>query len=201
MINPQWLELPMSRTNFHDPKDVPIEVRLYDKRHTNTEELQLRTRLGMASRDTTGELKLRSFRHPSLGKTYLFAWRFILNENILFRLTISYYKPFFCFCVLCSNNCPKIKFTDKKWSDLCNLYKKSVFFFFNFVKENIFLLFFAEFEYLMFYKNIVKISEKSNEQNLKICLQVIYPIDFCIVCVHFYYGEKWKYLIFRNQCL
>ena len=29
----------------------------------------------------------------SLGKTFL-AWRFILNENILFLLTISYQKPF-----------------------------------------------------------------------------------------------------------
>ena len=30
MINPQWLELPMSRTNFHGPRDVrAIEVRLY----------------------------------------------------------------------------------------------------------------------------------------------------------------------------
>ena len=30
MINPQWFELPMFRTNFHDPKDVrAIEVRLY----------------------------------------------------------------------------------------------------------------------------------------------------------------------------
>ena len=30
MINPQWLELPISRTNFHCPKDVrAIEVRLY----------------------------------------------------------------------------------------------------------------------------------------------------------------------------
>ena len=30
MINPQWLELPMSRTNFYGPKDVrAIEVRLY----------------------------------------------------------------------------------------------------------------------------------------------------------------------------
>ena len=30
MINPQWLELPMSRTNCHGPKDVrAIEVRLY----------------------------------------------------------------------------------------------------------------------------------------------------------------------------
>ena len=31
MIIPQWLELPMSRTNFHGPKDVwVIEVRLYE---------------------------------------------------------------------------------------------------------------------------------------------------------------------------
>ena len=30
MINPQWLELPMSRTIFYGPKDVrAIEVRLY----------------------------------------------------------------------------------------------------------------------------------------------------------------------------
>ena len=30
MIKPQWLELPMFRTNFHGPKDVrAIEVRLY----------------------------------------------------------------------------------------------------------------------------------------------------------------------------
>ena len=26
--------------------------------------------------------------------TSLFAWRFVLNEDILFRLTISYQKPF-----------------------------------------------------------------------------------------------------------
>ena len=30
MINPQWLELPMSRTNFHGPKDArAIEIQLY----------------------------------------------------------------------------------------------------------------------------------------------------------------------------
>ena len=30
MINPQWLELPMSQTNFYGPKNVrAIEVRLY----------------------------------------------------------------------------------------------------------------------------------------------------------------------------
>ena len=45
MINPHWFELPMSRTNFHGPKDVrAIEVRLYvriQSRHTqSTDELQ-----------------------------------------------------------------------------------------------------------------------------------------------------------------
>ena len=31
MINPHWLELPMSRTIFYGPKDVrAIEVRLYE---------------------------------------------------------------------------------------------------------------------------------------------------------------------------
>ena len=35
MINPQWLEPPMSRTNFHGPKDVrAIEVRLYIENFT-----------------------------------------------------------------------------------------------------------------------------------------------------------------------
>ena len=30
MIKPQWLELPISRTYFHGPKDVQaIEIRLY----------------------------------------------------------------------------------------------------------------------------------------------------------------------------
>ena len=41
----------------------------------------------------------------SLGKTF-FAWRFILNENILFWLTISYQKPFvFSVSVFCSQIC------------------------------------------------------------------------------------------------
>ena len=36
MINPQWLELPMSRMNFHGPKDVrAIEVWLYMHRGLN----------------------------------------------------------------------------------------------------------------------------------------------------------------------
>ena len=49
----------------------------------------------------------------------------------------------------------------------------------------------------MFHNNIVKISEKWNKRNLlKIGLQITYPTDFCIICINFYYGKKWKYLIF-----
>ena len=63
-----------------------------------------------------------------------------------------------------------------------------------FILVNIFLLFFAEFELLMFHNNIVKISEKLNKQNLsKICLQVTYPSNFCIIFIQFYNGKKWKY--------
>ena len=51
-----------------------------------------------------------------------------------------------------------------------------------FVLESIFLLFFAKFELVMFYNNIAKISEKLNKWNmLKICLQVTYPTNFCII--------------------
>ena len=50
-----------------------------------------------------------------LGKT-VFAWRFILNENILFWLTISYQKPFvFPVSVFCSQVVTlKLKFYSKK---------------------------------------------------------------------------------------
>ena len=36
MINPQWLELPMTQTIFYGPKDVQaIEVRLYIEKNTS----------------------------------------------------------------------------------------------------------------------------------------------------------------------
>ena len=48
----------------------------------------------------------------------------------------------------------------------------------------------------MFHNNIVEISEKLNKQNLlKICLQVTYTTDSCIICILIYNGQKWKYLI------
>ena len=62
-----------------------------------------------------------------------------------------------------------------------------------FVEENIFLVFFAEFKSSMFHNNIVKISEKLNKRKLlKIGFQVTYPTDFCIICLHIYYGKKMK---------
>ena len=132
----------------------------------------------------------------SLGKTF-FAWRFILNENILFWLTISKQKPFvFSVSVFCSqiftvklNLRPKIGLT----------YAISIvkWFFRSFCLRKYFLLFFAEFKLLMFHNNIVKISEKLDKWNLlKICLQITYPTDFCKIHIHFYYRKKWKYLIF-----
>ena len=50
-------------------------------------------------------LNMPTVLSTSLGKTF-FAWRFILNENILFWLTISYEKPFgFSLSVFCSQMC------------------------------------------------------------------------------------------------
>ena len=114
--------------------------------------------------------------------TFYFEWKyFVLIDHILSE-TIC----LFCFCVLFSNMYPNINFRAKNWSDLCNLYNKVIFFFFNFCLRDFFFLFFAEFELLMFRSQIVKISEKLNKRNLlKICLQVTYPSDFCIICIRF----------------
>ena len=132
----------------------------------------------------------------SLGKTF-FAWRFILNKNILFWLTISYQKPFvfsvsmFCFQIF------TLKLNLRSKVGLTYAFSIVKWFFFNFCLRQYFLLFFAEFELLMFHNNIVKISENLNKGNLlKIWLQVTYPTDFCMILLHFYYGKKWKYLIF-----
>ena len=55
----------------------------------------------------------------------------------------------------------------------------------------------------MFHNNIVKFQKKLNKRNLlKICLQVAYSKDFCIICILFFYEKKWKYLILfkTNDC-
>ena len=70
-----------------------------------------------------------------------FAWRFILNENILFCLTISYQKSIvFPVSVFCSQICTlKLNLWPKNWSDLCISVVK--WFFFNFCLRKYFYYF------------------------------------------------------------
>ena len=60
-------------------------------------------------------------------KDFFFAWRFILNENILTDHILSETICLLCYCVLFSNMYPKIKFIAKNLSDLCNFYRKVIF--------------------------------------------------------------------------
>ena len=47
MINPQWLELPISRTNLNGPKDVRgIEVRLYTQRSSTSTSASAQSDMG-----------------------------------------------------------------------------------------------------------------------------------------------------------
>ena len=132
----------------------------------------------------------------SLGKMFFclafyLQWKYFVLIDYILSETIC----LFCFCVLFSNMYPKIKFIAKSWSDLCNFYGKVIFW--NFCLSKYFLISFAEFELLMFHNNIVKISEKLNKQNLlQNCFQFIFPTNFCIIFIHFYYGKKGKYWIF-----
>ena len=89
----------------------------------------------------------------------------------------------------------KIKFITKNWSDLCNFYSKAIVL--NFCPRKYFLLFFADFESLMFHNNIVKISEKLNKQNLlKIYLPSYLPYEFLHNYHSFVLWEKVKILDF-----
>ena len=87
------------------------------------------------------------FKYPdsstSLGETFL-AWRFILNENtvVLIDHILSETICLFCFCVLFSNMYPKIKFTAKIWSDLCNYLTYVKWFVLEFLSENFFFVFY-----------------------------------------------------------
>ena len=104
----------------------------------------------------------------------------------------------FCSCVLFSNIYPKITFTAKNWSDLYNLYSKV--FVWNFVWENIFFPFLAEFWIIdvsqQYYENFRKNECAEPVELLNIYLQVTYPTDFCIICINFCYGKNENILLF-----
>ena len=208
--------------------------------------------------------------------SFYFKWKhFVLIDYILWEIICL-----FCFFVLFSNINPKIKFTAKSWSDLCNFCSRVILFFIFipchtivagyygftldvhvFVSQSVsrtsvrlsifhfwmitwvnidgfspnlvcalilwrsglgwlmgeFCQIFTELRahdtimawyyslmfllpkkiyftwlcwtwLLMSHNNILKISEKLNHQNLlKICLQVTFPTNFCIICIHFFF--------------
>ena len=100
----------------------------------------------------------------------------------------------FCFCVLFSNIYPYIKFT-KFTTEIGLTYAVSIVKWWGFFCLRKYrLVFFAAFKLWIFDNSIVKISENMNKRNmLKICLQITYPKDVCIICIHFYYGKKWQH--------
>ena len=120
-----------------------------------------------------------------------FAWHFILNENILFSLTISYQKPFvFSVSVFCSQICT-LKF-NLQWK-IGLIYAISIvkwFFGFFFFSEDFFtfLHWIWIIDVLQYYcENFRKIEPAE--------LQVTYPTAFCIIHIHFYHGEKRKIIV------
>ena len=79
----------------------------------------------------------------------------------------------------------------KSWSDLCNFYSKVIFW--NVCLRKYFLIFFAEFELLMFYNDIVKISEKLNKWDwLKILAPSYLPYRLLHDLASFLLCEKVK---------
>ena len=146
-----------------------------------------------------GRLFLLSLHHSEgLFFFFLLAWRFSLNENILFWLTLSYMyqKPFvfsasmLCFQIfLILNLRPKIGLTYAisivKWYFL--YFCLSKYFYFSLLNLN----------YWCFTTILWNFSENIEQVELVENLpQITYPTGFCIIFIHFYYGKKWKYLMF-----
>ena len=121
---------------------------------------------------------------------FYFKWKyFVLIVQILLETICLIH-----FCVLFSNNYPKIKFMAKHWSDQCKFYSEVIFE--SFVWENICYLSLLSLHYWCFTTLLWKFQNNWSVGNLlKLCLQVTYPAGFCIICIRFCYGKKWKYLI------
>ena len=117
---------------------------------------------------------------------FYFKWKyFVLVDHILSE-TIC----LLCFCALFSNIYTKIKVTAISWSDLCYFYSKVIFW--KFCLRKYFLLFFAEFELLTFYNNIVKISENLNKWNVENLAPSHLPYRFLHDLASFLLWEKVK---------
>ena len=131
---------------------------------------------------------------------FYFKWKY------LFWMTISYQKPFvFSVCVFCSQICTlKLNLWPKIGMTYAISIVKWFFFFKFFIKKRV-------FKFLCRIR-IIDVSQQYCENYRKIehvelvgnLLPSNLPYRFLHNhCIHFYYGEKWKYLIFffKNQWL
>ena len=84
----------------------------------------------------------------------VFSWRFILNENVLFWLSIilSGTICLFYFCALFQIFTVKLILRRNMGLTLCNFYSQLDFFLIN---KDYFVLFFTDFKLLMFHNNIL----------------------------------------------
>ena len=141
-----------------------------------------------------------SFRHhSSIGKTFFvclffFFFAFYFKWNLFFFFFFLFFCFFvfffFCFRVLLSNIYPKIKFTAKTWSDLLWIS----------IKTEYILLFFVEFELLMFHNNIVKNSENWTSRTCGKSASKLPTLQISALFPFFsYYGKKWKYYITKKK--
>ena len=128
----------------------------------------------------------------SLGKK-IFVWRFILNENILFWLTISYQKIFvFSVSVFCSRIFTiKLNLRIKR-----NFYSKVNFFF---LSKKIFFIFLCWILIIdVCHNNIVKNSEKMNKRNFRKYASKLPTLQISYNLQSFLLWEKEEYLIFEK---
>ena len=89
----------------------------------------------------------------------------------------------------------RIKFKTKHWSDLCDIYSKVIFL--EFLSKKIFFTFLC-------WIYIIDASQQDCENFrkndlLKICLQVTYPTNFCIICIYFYYWKRETFNFWKNK--
>ena len=133
---------------------------------------------------------------PLRGSVYtpilsLFVWRFILTENFLLSLTISYQKPFvFSVSVFWF----QIFTLELNWPGLCNFYSKRCFGFFSKKISSNFLC-------LIIYVTRQKWEHFRKFEQTKFVesLPPVYLlIAFCIICSHFTMGENEHIRIKKN---
>ena len=116
-----------------------------------------------------------------------FTWRFILNGNDSILSETIYC---FCSCALFPNIYCKINSMTKNGSDLGNFYSKPEFWKI-FIKKNIFFWLSSLIMILNYSCSITKLNRNFEQVVLvENCIHIIYPINFCIFCSHFYYGKN-----------